>query len=78
MVMCGENDDPMIPVYWFGNDGLAGPCHDSIEGLVDDVRTELEAWIDNGFAISEPTTLTVTTGKMRRSEYDALPEFEGY
>lgn len=71
--MCGENE-PDIPVYRFDNDGMGGPTQDTIEGVLDDVRSELENWgIDD-----KPITLTITTGKMNRRAYEALPEFEGY
>lgn len=76
--MCGENDDPVIPVYKFENDGMGGPTEDTIEGILEDVRQELIAYADSEFGQGDPITLTITTGKMRRSEYDALPEFEGY
>lgn len=72
--MCGENDDKVIPVYRFNNDGMGGPTQDTIEGVLDDVRTELESWS----AADEPITLTITTGTMRQRDYDQLPEFEGY
>ena len=75
--MCGENE-PKIRVYKFENDGNGGPCEDSIEAILEDVKIELEAWADPRFGSEEPLTLTVTTGFMKRSEYDALPEFEGY
>lgn len=72
--MCGENDDKLIPVYRFDNDGMGGPTQDTIEGVLDDIRSELENW-----AIEDnPITLTITTAKMKQSDYDKLPEFEGY
>lgn len=72
--MSGENDDKVIPVYWFNNNGMAGPCNETIEGVLDDIRSELQDWaIDD-----KPITLTITTGRMKRSEYENLPEFEGY
>lgn len=76
--MCGENDDPMIPVYRFDNDGLGGPTEDTIEGILEDVRQELLSWSDTTFGGDKPIVLKITTHKMKRSEYDKLPEFEGY
>lgn len=75
--MCGENE-PKIRIYRFENNGMGGPTEESIEGILEDVRQELEAWADPRYGSSEPITLTITTGFMKRSEYDALPEFEGY
>ena len=75
--MYGENE-PKIRVYKFENDGMGGPCEDTIQGILEDVRTELEAWADPEFGSAKPITLTITTNFMKRSEYDALPEFEGY
>lgn len=75
--MCGENENP-IRVYRFENDGMGGPTEDSIEAIIEDVRSELEHWADPQFGSGTPITLTITTGFMKRSEYDALPEFEGY
>jgi len=68
------SDENEITVYWFSNDGMAGPCEDSIEGILEDVRTELENWNK----ADPPIILKITTGKMTRSKYDELPEFEGY
>lgn len=65
--MCGENE-PNIPVYRFDNDGMGGPTQDTIEGVLDDVRGELENWSKD----DKPITLTITTGKMDRKAYDAL------
>jgi hypothetical protein len=76
--LCGENDDKIIPVYRFDNNGLGGPTEDTIDGILEDVRQELEAWSDATFGEDKPITLTITTAKMKRSEYDKLPEFEGY
>lgn len=71
--MCGENE-PDIAVYRFNNNGMGGPTEDTIDALLEDVRIELENWsIDD-----TPITLTITTGRMNRKKYDALPEFEGY
>lgn len=67
-------DETIIPVYWFGNDGMGGPCEDTIEGILEDVRTELENWSKE----DKPITLTITARTMKRSDYDELPEFEGY
>ena len=75
--MCGENE-PVITVFRFDNNGLGGPTEDSIEAILDDVRTELEAYIDLRFGGGDPITLTITTAKMKRKDYDNLPEFEGY
>lgn len=75
--MCGENEQP-IRIYRFENDGMGGPTEDSIEAIVEDVRSELENWAHPQSGTSEPITLTITTGFMKRSEYDKLPEFEGY
>lgn len=75
--MCGENE-PKIRVYRFENNGMSGPTEDSIESIIEDVRSELEHWADPEFGSSDPITLTITTGFMKRSEYDDLPEFEGY
>lgn len=72
--MCGENDDKVISAHRFDNDGMGGPTQDAIEGLLDDVRSELENWSIE----DRPITLTITTAKMKRSKYEALPEFEGY
>lgn len=71
--MCGENE-PDIAVYRFDNDGMGGPTQDTIDGILDDVRGELENWSMD----EEPITLTITTAKMNRKAYEALPEFEGY
>lgn len=71
--MCGENE-PDIPVYRFNNNGMTGPTEDTINGILDNVRGELENWsIDDS-----PIILTITTARMNRKQYDALPEFEGY
>lgn len=59
--MCGENE-PMIRVYRFENNGMGGPTEDSIEAVLDDVRNELENWADPSYGESEPITLTITTG----------------
>lgn len=75
--MCGENE-PDIRVYRFENNGLGGPTEDSIEAIIEDVRQELEGWAHPQFGSSEPITLTITTGFMKRSKYEQLPEFEGY
>ena len=75
--MCGENE-PNIVVFRFDNNGMGGPMEDSIDAVLEDVRTELEAYIDPRFGGGDPITLTITTAKMKQSEYDALPEFEGY
>jgi hypothetical protein len=75
--MCGENEPP-IRVYRFENNGMGGPTEDSVESILEDVRSELEHWSDPTFGSSEPITLMITTGFMKRSEYDTLPEFEGY
>jgi hypothetical protein len=75
--MCGENE-PKIRVYKFENNGMGGPTEDSIEGILENVRSELEHWADPEFGSDTPITLTITTGFMKQSEYDALPEFEGY
>lgn len=75
--MCGENEKP-IRVYRFENNGLGGPTEPSIEAILEDVRIELESWADPQFGDDEPITLTITTGYMKKSQYDALPEFEGY
>lgn len=75
--MCGENESK-IRVYKFENNGMGGPTENSIESVLEDVRSELEHWADPTFGDSEPITLTITTGFMKRSEYDELPEFEGY
>jgi hypothetical protein len=71
--MCGENE-PDIPVYKFENNGMGGPTEDSIDALLEDVRMELENWSIG----DKPITLTITTARMNRKKYDALPEFEGY
>lgn len=73
-----EPKDEMIPIYWFGNNGMAGPCESTIEALLEDVRQELEAYADPEFGRGKSITLIVRTGIMKRSDYDALPEFEGY
>lgn len=75
--MCGENE-PNIRIYKFENNGMGGPTEDSIEAILEDVRSELEHWAHPKFGDNDPITLTITTGFMRRSEYDELPEFEGY
>ena len=75
--MCGENE-PRIRVYRFENNGMGGPTEHSIGAVLEDVRSELEHWADPEFGGSEPITLTITTGFMKRAEYDALPEFQGY
>ena len=75
--MCGENE-PNIRIYEFENNGMGGPTEDSIEGILENVRSELEHWADPEFGSREPITLTITTGFMKRSVYDELPEFEGY
>jgi hypothetical protein len=71
--MCGENE-PDIAVYRFNNNGMGGPTQDTIAGILDDVKTELESWSKD----DAPITLTITTAKMNRKVYDNLPEFEGY
>lgn len=53
---------------------MGGPTQDTIEGVLDDVRSELENWSVE----DKPITLTITTAKMNRKAYEALPEFEGY
>jgi hypothetical protein len=73
----GENEQS-IRIYRFENNGMGGPTEDSIAGIIENVRSELEHWADPEYGQSEPITLTITTGFMKRSEYDALPEFEGY
>lgn len=76
-----QTPDPneMIPVYWFSNNGMGGPCEISIDALLEnDVRQALEAYADPEFGRGEPIKLTITTGMMKRCDYDALPEFEGY
>lgn len=75
--MCGENE-PKIRVYRFENNGMGGPTEDSIDAIIDDLRMELEHWSHPEYGSSDEITLTVTTGFMKQSEYDALPEFEGY
>lgn len=75
--MCGENG-PDIRVYRFENNGMGGPTEDSIEGILEDVRQELESWADPQFGSSDEITLTITTGFMSRKKYEELPEFEGY
>ena len=75
--MCGENEIP-IRIYRFENNGMGGPTEDSIEAILEDVRQELESWAHPQFGSSEPIMLTITTGFMKRSKYEALPEFEGY
>lgn len=75
--MCGENEF-QIRVYRFENDGMGGPTEDSIEAILEDVRQELESWAHPQYGSSDPITLTITTGHMKRTEYAALPEFEGY
>lgn len=77
-VQVERQPDEMIPVYWFGNNDMGGPCEESIESLLEDVRQELEAYADPDFGQREPIKLTITTGMMKRSDYDALPEFKGY
>lgn len=72
--MCGENEKP-IRVYTFNLDGMGGCTHDSIQAVLYDVQTELENWTQD---TEKPITLTIKTGFMKQSEYDALPEFEGY
>jgi hypothetical protein len=76
-MMCGENEPP-IRVYRFENDGMGGPTEDSIDAILEDVREELEGWAHPLYGSSKPITLTITAGHMKRSEYDNLPEFEGY
>lgn len=76
--MCGENEPKNHRVYRFENNGMGGPTEDSIEAVIQDVRTELESWSHPNFGSSEPITLTITTGLMKKSEYEALPEFDGY
>ena len=75
--MCGENE-PEITVFRFENNGMGGPTEDTIEAILEDVRTELEAYTDPRFGGGDPITLTITTAKMKRSAYNDLPEFEGY
>jgi hypothetical protein len=75
--MCGENE-PEIVVFRFENNGMGGPTEDSIDAILEDVRMELEAYTDPQFGGGDPIALTITTAKMKRSAYDALPEFEGY
>lgn len=75
--MCGENENK-IRVYRFENNGMGGPTEDSIEAILEDVRSELEGWSHPQYGSSDEITLTITTGFMKRSEYEALPEFGGY
>lgn len=76
-VMCGENENK-IRVYRFENDGMGGPTEDSIEAILEDARVELENWSHPQYGSSDEITLTITTAFMKRSGYEALPEFEGY
>lgn len=76
--MTTNDPNEMIPVYWLGNNGMGGPCENTIEGLLENVRTELESYADPEFGRGKPIKLTITTGLMKRGDYDALPEFEGY
>ena len=73
-----ESEQGVIRVYRFENNGMGGPTEQSIEAVIQDVRSELENWSDLEFGDDKPIVLTITTGFMKRSEYDALPEFEGY
>jgi len=68
----------MIPVYKFNNNNMGGPTENTIEGLLENIRQELAAYADPDFGRGEPITLTVTASLMKESDYDALPEFEGY
>lgn len=70
--------DEMIPVYRLNNNGMGGPTESTIEGILESVRIELEAYADPDFGGRDQVTLTITASMMKRSDYDALPEFEGY
>lgn len=71
--MCGENE-PKIPVYWVAVNGMAGPCEKTVNGVLDDVQTELEEHAIGG----GEKVITIRTGEMKAADYEALPEFEGY
>lgn len=73
-----EQMDGVIRVYKFENNGMGGPTEKSIEAVLEDVRGELENWSDPEFGDDKPTVLTITTGFMKSSTYESLPEFEGY
>lgn len=75
--MCSENE-PMIRVYKFENDGMGGPVESSIEAIMFDVEEELKSWSHSEYGSNDSITLTITTGFMKQSEYDQLPEFDGY
>lgn len=64
----------MIPVYWISVNGEAGPCEDTIKGVLDNVETELEEQLAGGSA----KIIKIEIGEMLKSEYNELPEFEGY
>lgn len=71
--MCAENE-PMIPVFHFELDGMRGPTEQTIKRLLDNVETECDEFAVDG----EPRKIVITMSKMRKADYDKLPEFDGY